>query len=251
MLPKPHLSVSQINMFRRCPRSYYYRYMENLIIPPNAAITRGTAVHSGNEFNYRQKMETERDLPLKEVQEFVSATYDEKAEETDFAGEDKGKIKDSTIGLTTLYHTEIAPTVQPQAVEEKVEVAFEGTDYTLLGYIDLIDQHKQIRDTKTTGRSPGESILTDNLQLAAYSMMYRTMFDSEESGVALDYLVATKTPKTVKLETRVTDADRTRFLRTMDSVAGAIKSGHFYPNEDSWICSPKHCGYYAKCHKEW
>lgn len=251
MLPKPHISVSQINTYIRCPVQYYYRYIEGLIIPPSAAITRGKSVHAGNELNYRQKMETHEDLPLSEVQEYVSATFDEQAKETDFQGEDKGKVKDATISLATLYHEEVAPAVQPKAVEEQVEVAFEGEDYTLLGYIDLIDQNGVIRDTKTAGRTPNESVLQDNLQLAGYSMMYRTLTGEEEKGVALDYLVANKTPKHVQLKAQVDDAQRTRFLRTMDAVVKAIKAEVYYPNPNNTLCSPKHCGYWEVCHKEW
>ncbi len=251
MLPQEHISVSQINMYQRCPASYYYRYVRGMIIPPKAAMTRGTAVHSGIEFNYTQKMETEKDLPLEEVKEYTAAVFEEKAEETDFEGEDKGKVKDSTISLAGLYHDEVAPTVQPEAVEEKVEVAFEGTDYTLLGYIDLIDHKKRIRDTKTTGRTPSESVIQDNLQLAAYSLMYQTITGEEESGVGLDYLVDTKNPKVVQFEAKVTEAERQRFLKIMDAVAKAIEAEHFYPNYNNFMCSQKNCGYWDICHKEW
>jgi CRISPR/Cas system-associated exonuclease Cas4 (RecB family) len=222
-----------------------------MIIPPKAAMTRGTAVHSGIEFNYTQKMETKKDLPLEEVKEYTAAVFEEKAEETDFEGEDKGKVKDSTISLAGLYHEEVAPTVQPEAVEKKVEVAFEGTDYTLLGYIDLIDHKKRIRDTKTTGKTPSESVIRDNLQLAAYSLMYQTITGEEESGVGLDYLVDTKNPKVVQFEAKVTEAERQRFLKIMDAVAKAIEGEHFYPNYNNFMCSQKNCGYWDICHKEW
>ncbi len=251
-LPKQHLSVSQINMYMRCPASYYYRYIEELIIPPSAALTRGKSVHSGIEFNYDQKMETFIDLPLKEVLEYTAAVFDESAEETDFGKHKRGKVKDETIGLSSVYHNEIAPAVQPQAVEAQVEVAFEDTDYTLLGYIDLVDQHKRIRDTKTAARSPNEKVLTDNLQLAAYSLMYRTQFEEEEAGVGLDYVVATKEPKVVQFSAVITEKDRQRFLKTMDMVAKAIKAQLFYPNsQNNWLCSPEHCGYWERCHRDW
>ena len=76
-LPREHISVSQINMYLHCPASYYYRYVMDLVIPPKVALTRGTAVHSGIEFNYTQKMETEKDLPLEEVKEYTAAVFEE------------------------------------------------------------------------------------------------------------------------------------------------------------------------------
>ena len=56
MLPKPYLSPSQINMYLRCPAAYKYRYVDGLILPPKAALTRGKSVHKGQEHNYNQKI---------------------------------------------------------------------------------------------------------------------------------------------------------------------------------------------------
>lgn len=252
MLPQEHISVSQIDTYMRCPASYYYRYVRGLIIPPKAAMTRGSAVHSGIEFNYRQKMETEKDLPLAEVQEYTAAVFEEKAEETDFEGEDPGKVKDETIDLVTVYHKEIAPEVQPRAVEERIEIAFEGADYTLVAILDLEDQNRMIRDTKTAGRTPGEKDIENHmLQLAAYSLAYRTTKGEEESGVGLDYLVNTKTPKVMKFRREITEEQRQSFLKIMDAVANAIAGEHFWPNRKNNLCSPKHCGFWDICHKEW
>lgn len=254
MLPKEHLSVSQINMYLRCPVSYYYRYVEGLIIPPKVALTRGKVVHSGIEYNYGQKMETKKDLPLTEVQEYTSAAFEEESEDTDFGEEDKGKVKDSAINLVTLYHKEVAPTVQPKAVEEKFEIGFVDTDYTLLGFVDLIDQNDVIRDTKSTGRTPSERVLVDNLQLAAYSLMYQEVTGKKEQGVGFDYLVNLKTPKVVSFRTTIDDVQRARFLRIMDSVAKAIKNEVYMPRTEqhgNYLCSVEQCGYWEKCHKEW
>lgn len=251
MLPYDHVSPSQLAMYQRCPASYYYRYILGIITPPSAALTRGRAVHRGQEFNFRQKIESRKDLPLKEVQEFTAAAFEEEAPETDFQKEKPGQVKDSTIELATLYHNEMAPTIQPKAVEQRVEVAFDNTDYTLLGYIDLIDENNRIRDTKTAKQTPSKTATRDNLQLAAYSIMHRTITGENETGVSLDYLVSLKTPKIVTLEATITAADRARFLNTMASITRAIKLEVFFPNHNSFLCTPEHCGYWDQCHKDW
>jgi len=248
-LPKTYLSPSQINMFLRCPAQYYFRYIEGKKLPPKSSMTKGKAVHSGVEFNYRQKKETRQDLPIKEVLEYTAATFEEYAAETAFEGKDKGKEKDSTIQLTKCYQTEIAPTVQPVYIEEKVEISFDNTDYDLLGVIDLIDETKQIRDTKTSARTPSEKDIQNSLQLSAYSIMYRTLTGEEETGISLDYVVATKTPKTVRLQAQRTEEDRQRFLRIMGIIAHNIKCKNFYPNPTNFMCSPNNCGYWDECQK--
>ena len=248
-LPKSYLSASQINMYLRCPLSYYYRYVEGLIIPPGSSLTKGKAVHSGVEFNYKQKLETKKDLPVNQILEYTSAEFDSLAEETQWDME-KGKAKDETIKLTQLYCTEISPKVQPVAVEEKVEVTFDNADYTLLGYIDVIDDKGFVRDTKTTGRTPSESVIVNNLQLAAYSLAHRQLRGTEESGVVLDYLVNTKEPKVVQLKAKYQQQQIDRFLKILGIVAHNIKYENFYPNPNNNLCGPKTCGFYQIC-KEW
>lgn len=249
MLPKEYISPSQINTYLRCPAQYYFRYIEGLIIPPKAALTKGKAVHSGNEYNYKQKIETKQDLPLNQVQEYTAAEFEQLAEETDFEGKDKGKEKDTTISLVTLYHTEVAPTVQPIAVEEKVEVAFDNADYKLLGYIDVIDNKGFIRDTKTTARTPSEESITNSLQLSAYTLAHRTLTGTEEKGIVLDYLVSTKTPKLVQLKAKRSQQDIDRFLKIMGIVAHNIACENFYPNPTNQLCTPRACGYWNICQK--
>lgn len=248
-MPKPHISVTQINTYIRCPLQYKFRYLDGLILPPRAALTKGKSVHKGVEHNYTQKIESHEDVKLSEVQEVVAAEFETLATETEFEkDEEPGKIKDDTVSLATLYHKEVAPTVQPIMVEKKVEVKFENASYNLLGYIDVIDDKDYIRDTKTTGRTPPESDVHKSLQLTAYSMSYRTLYGKEEAGVKLDYLVQTKIPKTVQFESKRTERDIERFLKTMGMVAHAIQNNIFFPNENNFLCSAEKCGYWSMCH---
>ncbi len=250
-LPKAYISPSQLNMYLRCPAQYKFRYVDQIILPPRSALTKGKAVHKGQEHNYRQKIDTFRDLKLSEVQEATAAEFEAGAQETEWeSGEDVGKIKDDTISLASLYHTEVAPQVQPVLVEEKVTVEFEDADYSLLGFIDVLDNKGFIRDTKTTARTPSEDEITKNLQLTAYSLAHRHIMGTEETGVKLDYLVQTKTPKVVSLEAKRTEQDIKRFLSIVGRVTDAIRAGSYYPNPGNFMCSEKNCGYWKLCHQE-
>jgi RecB family exonuclease len=244
-----HISASQINMFLRCPAQYKYRYIDGIILPPKSALTKGKAVHAGQEHNYKQKIDTLQDVKLSEVQEVTAAAFEEQASITEWdREEDPGKVKDSAVVLASLYHTEIAPTVQPILVEEKIEIPIAGT--TLLGFIDVLDSKGYIRDTKTASKTPAESEIDKSLQLTAYSMAHRELMGVPERGVKLDYLVNTKVPKVVTLEAVRTEQDITRFTRIVERVKGAIDAKAFYPNPGNQLCSEKWCGYWAECHKE-
>jgi len=244
-----HISVTQINMYLRCPASYYYRYVCGIILPPKSALTKGRAVHKGQEYNYRQKIESYQDLPLHEVKEVTATAFEAEQDNTEFEqGEEPGRVKDEAVTLAALYHQEIAPKTQPLLVEEKVEVPFAET--TLLGFIDLLDNKGYIHDTKTASKTPSEDSADKSLQLSAYSLAHRYLMGVPETGVRLDYLVQTKPPKVVTLEARRTERDIQRFIAIAERVIAAISAEMFYPNPDNFLCSEKHCGYWKMCHQD-
>jgi CRISPR/Cas system-associated exonuclease Cas4 (RecB family) len=248
---RDYISPSQINTYLRCPASYYFRYVEGLIIPPKVAQTKGKATHAGLEYNYRQKIITRTDLPLSEVQEFAAAKFEEMAADTDFGGEDPGKEKDRTVGLVKLYQEEVAPEIQPVAVEQEFLIHVAAVSLPVKGIIDLIDDQAAIHDTKTTGRTPTDDEVKKSLQLSGYALAYRTSHGQEEKNVVLDYLVDTKTPKYVRLETKRTERDIGRFVYVAQTVIDNIGKQIFYPNPVSQICNPRNCGYYERCFNFW
>mgnify|MGYP000017523799 CR=1 FL=1 len=246
-----HLSVTSIKMYLRCPLQFMFRYVKGLKIPPVGAIVLGKSVHKGLEENYRHKQKTEKDLPLPKVLEAYAAFFDleKQQEEIDWEGENPGKIKDEGIGLLKVYHKEIAPPIQPLAVEEEFILEFENTPYTLKGYLDLVDQNKTIRDTKTAKRSyPQDSAQTD-IQLTAYNLAYKYLKGEEPKSLCFDIMVRTKQPKVQTLQSPPrTQEQLTRFLKLLGSIARAIKTGIFYPCENQQVCS--WCGYREVC-KRW
>lgn len=243
---RDYISPSQINMYLRCPMQYKFRYIDELVLPPRAAMTKGKSVHRGIEYNMTQKIGTQQDLKLNDVLDFTAASFEEFAEDTEWEqSDDIGKTKDESISLVTLYHENIAPTIQPMMVEEKVEVDVNGIK--LLGYIDLIDNNGYIHDTKTASRSPSQNEADKNLQLSAYALAYRELMGMPEKGVKLDYLVQTKKPKVVTLEACRTEQDIKRFSGILQSIAKCIENEIFYPNPTNMMCNERWCGYYHQC----
>ena len=80
--------------------------------------------------------------------------WDKQESETVFKEHEKpGKIKDDGVRLITTYHEAISPTIQPVHVEREFNLDLEGCDYTLKGFIDLVDQNSVVIDHKTAKRS--------------------------------------------------------------------------------------------------
>lgn len=248
MTDEPHLSVSQLNTYLRCPAQYFFRYICGVRMPPNGNMTLGRAVHSAIEHNYRHKMQSGDDLPAEALQEVFSQEWDQQVGYTAFESKEKpGEMKDKGAALIELYRQEVAPQVQPAEVEREFLIDTGATELPLNGYIDLIDDQGTIIDHKTAGRSYRQDAVDRNLQLTGYSLAYRTLFGEEENGLRIDALVKTKTPKVQQLETTRSQRDIDRFLRLAQQIEQAINGGVFYPNE-GFMCSG--CRYTDMC-EEW
>lgn len=244
----PHLSVTQLKMFLRCPLQYEFRYIKGLKAPPSGAMTLGKSVHSTLEDNFRQKIRTKQDYSLEYWKDCFSDKWDNLAPDTNFRDNEKpGKLKDDGIRLLGHYHENLAPGIQPRDVERKFLVPFEYVRYPLLGYMDLIDENGYIIDHKVTKRSWPKGKQDTDLQLTAYSIAYRYLEDEDEKGLRLDVMVRSKEPKIQQLYTKRYESDIERFNKLLSYVSCSIENGVFYPNEN-YMCPS--CGYADLC-REW
>lgn len=250
---KNHLSPSQLGMYLRCPRQWEYRYVDGLKIPPASALTLGKSFHKAVETNYRQKTESKTDLPVFDMTDCFSYDWHErvKAEEPVFnaeRGETAGKLLDVGVGLVTAQRQEIAPKVQPVAVEETFEVALgDEFPYTLKGVVDGVTEDGVIFDNKTGARKIQQADVDKDIQLSAYSIGHRIRHQKRETALELHRVIKTKTPGTQIIRTTRSDDDLKWFLRLLEQVAGGIQAGTFPPNPTGWWCSPTSCGYYDIC----
>jgi putative RecB family exonuclease len=244
-MEQKHISVTQMKMYLRCPLQYKFRYIDLLKIPPVSALTLGKSIHSALEGNYSQKIETKKDLPSEQVIDIFSDSWENNVKETTFEEDEKpGEVKDDGVKLVSIYHKQVSPTIQPKLVEKEFNLAFENVDYTLKGYIDLIDTEDIIIDHKTTKRSMNQEDVSSDLQLSCYAMAYRFLFGGLEKELRFDVMVRNKTPKIQQITTTRTQEDINRFLKVLAYVSKAIKSGIFYPNKN-FMCSV--CGYVKLC----
>jgi RecB family exonuclease len=248
---KRHLSFTQLNMFLRCPRQYEFRYIEGLKVPPSGAMVQSRVWHETLELNYRQKVVSDEDLALGEMQEFFAARFDEAVagEEVAFEPDEKpGKLKDQGTAIVAAHHGTIAPAVRPALVEERFTVDLgEEFPFDLVGVWDLVERDGTIVDNKAYGRQPRQEDLDKDLQFTAYALGYRTTHGRVEPGLRMDAIVKTRNPRPVQLHTRRTNDDCRWLLGLIEQVAKAIDAGVFYPNPQGWHCSPRFCGYWDRC----
>jgi hypothetical protein len=221
------LSGSSLATYLRCGLQWEFAYVRRIRIPPRVRMVVGTATHAAIETNYRQKIETGQDLPLPEVLDSYSDSYDTEIAAVEDPDEDIGEAKDQGVALTQIYQQQVAPVVQPVLVEEQIQAEINGIPYS--GFLDVTDHNNRIRDTKTTGKKPfGDAY---KLSMTGYAILFRHLTDTVETGITLDYLIRTKKPYYLPIEGGpVDDGEIGRFAGILEGVSESIGQGSFPPN---------------------
>lgn len=240
---KKHLSITQIKMFLQCPLKYFFRYKQGIKVKPNSSLTMGRSVHKAIEEFYRGKMKGE----TIDIKDAFSVSWDEERKDTDFKREENpGELKDEGVRLVDKYAEEIAPNVRPKEIEKDFELMFENFAYNLKGIIDLIEEDGTVVDHKCSKRSPNQADIDRDIQLSAYQIGYRFLYDQDPKSLRYDYVIRNKAPKVLQCQTERSQKDLDRFLKLLGYVSKAIEADIYYPNE-GMLCST--CGYRDLCRK--
>ena len=249
---KPHLSDSALNMLYRCGQQFYYRYIEGKKIPPGIAQVIGRATHGSVHLDLQNKIDKGM---LRKADEVKDAARDSingawqqgvrlvEEELKESAKKLKGAAVDQAVALSVLHHDELAPIIEPVQVERFFRLELQGYPMDLVGRID-IEEAETIRDTKTSAKSPqmDEAHMSDQLTIYALGKKVETRIMPKK--LYMDYLIKTKVPKTLTLETERTDADFNRIFRLIERGIEVIDKGAFTPNPSGWWCSDRWCGFY-------
>jgi len=280
-LPKKYMSYSQVSMYLRCPRQFYFRYVCDEKRPPGSAMSLGTGTHAAVEMTHHHLVDHAVPAPTEDLLDhfsdsFEAAIEDVEAETWEKDGVTPGSLKDMGARLVRLYNTQWAPSVRPQVldvngkevrgIEKKFEVDVAGVP--MLGFIDLIDTNDAslttsdaeravlqqqgtdvpeamrtvVSDFKTRAKSASQTDLDNDMQLTLYS------FAMKIPAVRLDLLLKQKVPKFRRVSSSRQTADHLWLKEVVHGVATAVTAGVFPPCDPlAWVCSERWCGFYADC----
>lgn len=260
---KKHISPSQMDSYTRCGEAYRRRYIEKEIIPPSFSMTKGSCVHSGQEMDFKQKIETKTNLPVKEVVDFVAASFDGRltAEGVFLTAEEEsvgkaivtGKAKDSTVRMAEQMARTVGPKYQPIEVEKKFRIELPGPR-DILGFLDLIIPNG-FQDLKTGAKKKAQKDIDADVQFTTYAAAYQGLYGKPPEEIVIDNIVDRITPKTGKVTTEHHEFRTARGPKDFEALANrvntivkGIESGSFMPaTPGAWWCSPKSCGYWRTC----
>lgn len=248
------LHASDLTTMGRCMLQWYYRKVEGLIIAPSIAMISGTACHKSVALNLSHKRDNQgepialddakdaaRDAAKAEIEDGVYLVGNEQMEEESLTA---GAI-DQAVTSAAEHHRSIAPEISPARIEEPFLVDVSGADLQLAGTIDVVESDSNLRDLKTTGKTPSAGTADKSLQLTMYYLGAKVCF-KEPKKMTLDYIVNLKSgPKVVQQATTRTSDDIRGLLDRVSVCNDVVKAGNFVPtNPDNWWCGEKYCGYW-------
>ncbi len=240
------LSPSRIRCFMDCPVRWWFKYVEKLPDPQTGNMALGKAIHSVLAQNFTQKTETQEDLPVAGALALFRQAWAQEREQTEFRDdEDPAELVALGLALASRYLTEVAPAIDPAAVEIRVEGEIEGV--RVQGWIDLLDLDGRIIDIKTASRRPSAVDSDHRFQIATYVAL-----TPGASGQArLDTLIKTRQPSLLTQTFAIDEQDLLSTRRLYPLAQQAMQSRAFMPNRLSMTCSRRNCSYWRRCEREW
>jgi hypothetical protein len=256
-----HLSPSQINTFKRCQAVWYFRYIKGIKTPPSAAMMLGSCFDDAVSTNYDQKIQTKEDMKTDDVIDAFNKSFGIRKDETDFTLDSKEDTRNDGQRLIKEYQREVAPSIQPTAVQRRYDLKFEGVDWKLVAISD-VETEDLIIDNKTSARSPAEdkknggyTLSPDHLfQIYTYGIA-RMKIDRVVPKLRIDYSIRTKVAKIIQAIVKdITQPDIDYFnkitgitYRQMELLRQDIMPP--LPDRGNMLCSKRHCGYWQECQK--
>lgn len=234
------LSKTRLNTYCLCPEKYRLTYVENILLDKTPVnMVEGSAIHHivENALVYGKQIPNMAEIASDEYWKSVKLADTEYANEEEL---EKARIK--TLAESKVFLEKIGkldtwqieswhehPLVNPISGEVEESILIRG-------FSDILDHPQKdvtrIIDLKTTAKSPNMDQANRALELTVYAYLLACKFGfNAEFPVSLLYLVRTKEPKIVWLESIRKLDDFVKLHETILRIATAIRQGLFWKNQ--------------------
>ena len=240
------LSPSQVRSFMDCQMRWWFKYGLKVPDPATGNLALGRAVHSALGENSAQKVDTREDLPTEGVVALFREAWARECEQTEFRDDENPQQLSATgEALIAKYINYLAPTIEPAAVEVRVDGEIGGVK--VRGWIDLMDVEGRVIDIKTARARPSAIEPMHKFQVATYSHL----LPGASGEGRVDTLVKTKIPQVISQNFQLTTEEMRAAQVLYPAAQAAMRKQHFMPNRLSMMCSRRNCSYWRHCEREW
>ena len=251
---------SSLGMAFRCGEQFRRRYLEKEIIPPGIAAGRGTGVHAASKVNLLQKLKSQKDMPLSDIQDATRDGYVKAFKNGVYLAKEDQPAKDKLLneGLedalrcSKVYLEAVAPQINPIAIEEPFHIEVPGIELPLEGTMDYQEKPK-VGDLKTTSMKWPEGRINGEIQPVFYCFSHESTTNIRPEFI-YHILIARRGkdgPTSEELQEQKltpTDAHYHALFAKIRMFETMLNKGVFPPaNPTAWWCDPKWCGYFYTC----
>lgn len=255
-----YISPAQIGQFQFCPVSYKYCYIDGIKNQDsNIYLEYGSSIHETLAFNYKQKIATRKDLGFSELFDYFKNSFQKGYSKLNIIS----NVSRSAIEFRTMiqiaedvlkaYMEQIAPTIQPIAVELDFEIPLLKYPIKIKGIIDLVTEEGVIIDHKTAGKTTkrnwSQKTVDESFQLTWYIAGYRKLFKRKESYVQIDVLPREINPTFLRFKSSRTDEQLHNALTLASTVEKIVDLGVFNTNLQNCENKGQRCPFYDTCPK--
>jgi hypothetical protein len=258
--PLEHLSATSLSCFWQCPEAFRRRYLLGERGPVSAEMLRGRVVDAAVSAYYRAVLDRGRPPAASDSDEELErawrAELDEPRDEIDWGDWQAAALKDSAVAALRAYLAQLAPTVQPVAVQRRFELRLNAAlQWSIVGYVDLEDAAGDVIDLKVK-RSHLTQPAADAHPQASLYLLERALTGAPGRRFVFHSVCPTAREKVRAVQTTRTRGQLQAHLarvaataRAIDALARQLGRDCPWPLADpaSWKCSPRYCPHFAGC----
>ncbi len=257
LFAEEHISVSAINTYLRCPRSYFLKYLEGAPRESRAsALIFGSSIHEALAHFYSEMKMRKPDPSVEEIQQVfrdhfrlqlanpLPILYSPK--------ESPDSLVDTGVEMLRVFHEKAERPNKVIDVEARFSIELVDWDSgevlpRLVGFLDAVVADEQgkvtILEHKSAARGWPETRIATDGQVSAYSHVARVL-GYGDADVVIQVLLKTKKPDFELYRPVRTDTDRNEFLDTAIGVLKAVDADCFYTRRDWWC---RTCEFGSRC----
>ena len=252
-----HLSWSQLNSYRGCPRRWFFSHVEGL--KPDfvsSALVLGSAVHNAVQHHYEQRLEGLPTTVDQLIEVFRGSWAEEAADAVIRYPKQEDQQSQLALGerMLAAFHASVlaSPPGDLIAIEETVTGLLHPDMPDLLARVDVVWQNDtglHLMDLKTSKSRWSDAKVQDNAdQLRLYRPLAHDLDPAQPLHLHFGVVTKAKSPATqlLDLPPEVEDGESSSsIVDMMLPVWDAMKAGVDFTSPSPMSCST--CGYKSHC----